>query len=70
MLRCTFYRTFCAFVAGTLLVTDAWPLVANMVENTFAHNDALCYVDDDFYWAAPVRSTPMIVEQLSVTDRH
>ena len=70
MLRCTFYRNFCPWITAGLLVTDAWPLVANMVENTFTHNDALVYVHDAFYWAAElgppslnplVCCTPMIV---------
>ena len=38
MLRCTFYRNFCGFMTAGLLVTDAWPFVAQMADNTFVHN--------------------------------
>ncbi len=34
VIGCTFYRNFCAFFIAGLLVADAWPLVANMVDNT------------------------------------
>ena len=39
LLRCTFYRNFCAFMTAGLVVTDAWPLVAQMADNTYVHNE-------------------------------
>ena len=33
VLRCTFFRNFCPYFNAGSLVTDVWPLVANMVAN-------------------------------------
>ena len=58
MLRCTFYRGFCAWFSAGLLINDAWPFVANMAENTYTHNDAPIWAADVISWDPPVRNTP------------
>ena len=56
--RSTFFRNFCAYETAGLLVTDAWPLVANMVANIFMHSDAALAVADTYVWDPPVTLPP------------
>ena len=42
-------------MAASLLLTDVWPLVANMVGNRYIHNDAVMTTAEWIMWDPPVR---------------
>eukprot|EP01045_Picozoa_sp_COSAG04_P003494 COSAG04_NODE_143_length_23569_cov_6.195356_2_plen_749_part_00 len=53
MQQCTFYRSFSGYRAGALALWDVWPLVADISEIEFVHNEALVIPHDKFFWNVP-----------------